>query len=326
MKVLVTGGTGFIGSHLVKRLVKKGHEVTCIAKDQMNMSLLKSDRVKVLLFDLNEGKDWASILSDIEIIYHLAGVTRAKNSNEYYEGNYKATKKFVNICIKHANRLSRFIYVSSLAAVGPTNGGDPICENSPYHPVSDYGKSKMLAEQEVLKAKSKLPVTIIRPSAVYGPCERDMYDYIKMIRQGFQLLIGFHKKWLNLIHVNDLVDGILLAGQNKRAIGEIYFIGSKTSYTQQQLGIAIAKAVSSKPVRIHLPHWFVYVIGLIGGFIGKCTNRQIFFNLEKAKEAVQERWDCKIKKAMDHLSFNPRISLVDGMEQTYKWYLDNSWL
>jgi len=326
MKVLVTGGTGFIGSHLIKRLVKKGHEVICIAKDEMNMELLKKDQVKVVLCDLNEDRDWKSILNNIDIIYHLAGVTRAKKFDEYYDGNYRATKNFVSLCIKHANQLSRFIYVSSLAAVGPTIDDQPIGEDSPYSPVSDYGKSKMLAEQEVLKARSKLPITIIRPSAVYGPRERDMYDYIKMIKQGYQLLIGFHKKWLNLIHVNDLVDGILLAGENDRAKGEIYFIGSKSSYTQQELGYAIAKAVSTKPIRIHLPHVVVYLIGLIVGFIGKCINRQMFFNLEKAREAVQERWDCNIKKATDQLSFNPRISLADGMKQTYKWYLDNSWL
>jgi nucleoside-diphosphate-sugar epimerase len=326
MKTLVTGGTGFIGSHLIERLRERGDEVVCVAKDALNVANLEQLRVKVVLADLNNGIGWESLLSGVDYVYHLAGVTRCQSSKEYYEGNFLATKRFLDICCSLRVGLKRFVHVSSLAAVGPSLDGQALGEDAPYHPVSHYGKSKMLGEIQVLKARPKLPITVIRPSIVYGPRERDMYDYIRMVKGGVQLLIGFNEKLLSLIHSDDLVDGIIRAAETPRAEGEIYFLGSEAPYTTQELGCVIANVIHRHPIRVHCPHTLVYAVGAIADAVGKIGRKQVFFNVQKAKESVQSAWVCSVEKAMTQIGFRQRLSLEEGMRITYDWYCKNGWL
>ena len=326
MKTLVTGGTGFIGSHLVERLRRQGRSVVCVAKDMMHARLLELRGCSVILADINEAEGLDSALDGVDTVYHVAGVTRCRNPREYYEGNTRATRRFVEICRGHRASLRRFIYVSSQTAVGPALDGRPVNEDSPYHPVSHYGKSKMLAEIEVLRAAADLPVTIVRPSAVYGPRERDMYDYIKTIKRGLRLLIGFHDKLMSLVHVDDLVSGILLAGEAAGAAGEKFFLGSERPYSIREIGGTIASVLHRHPLSVRLPHCLVYTVGAVATAVGKATGAEVFFNMEKAREAVQPAWTCSVTKAAAVLGYRERFTLEDGMRQTYRWYVENGWL
>jgi nucleoside-diphosphate-sugar epimerase len=326
MNILVTGGTGFIGTHLIERLKAQGHRIVCISKERLHQAFLESLQVDVILGDLNNGIAWERVLPEIDCIYHLAGVTRARITDEYYTGNYIATKNLLRGILPFSTNLKRFVYVSSLTAVGPSFNGVPVNERTPYHPVSHYGKSKMMAEQEVIRYSDMLPITILRPSAVYGPRERDMYEYFKLILKKVQLLIGFKNKFLNLIHVDDLVDGIVRAGENIGSAGKIYFLGSKRPYLVEEIGNAISKAIGNCPIKIHLPHAIVYGYGAVGELIGRITGRRVFFNLQKVREGIQTMWDCSIKKASAELGFLPKLSLEQGMLQTYEWYKKENWL
>lgn len=326
MKILVTGGTGFIGSRLVERLVRQEHQVCCVAKDRLNSVFLESIKVELVLGDLNDGMNLDEIVEGAECIYHLAGMTRARSNREYYEGNYLATKKFINICARSSKNLKRFVYVSSQAAAGPSRNGKPLTEDAPCRPVSHYGRSKMLAEKEVLRYRDKLPITIVRPSAVYGPRDRDMYQYILLVKKHLQPLVGLGTKWLNLIYVDDLVSGLLLAGEHPNAEDETFFIGSETSYATAEIGKTIAAILNLKPIRIHIPHLAVFSVGAIGEGIARLTGKQIFFNIQKAKESVQPGWIFSVQKAKSRLGFSQRVSLLEGMRRTYGWYEENSWL
>ena len=326
MKVLVTGGTGFIGSNLIEKLVARNYEVYTIAKDSMNIEFLKSLNVKVLEHDLNDLPDLESDLRDVDYIYHLAGVTRTINKNDYYLGNYHATRNFLKVCKQSCKKLKRFVYLSSLAAVGPSLDGKPVDEETPYHPVSHYGKSKMMGELEVIRSSNKLPITILRPSAVYGPRERDMFEYFKLVKRGIKPVIGFNQKKLNLIFCDDLVDSIIAAGEHPNSINEIYFVGSEQAYTTHQIGEAIALAQNKSPICIRIPHLMVYAIGLVEEIFSKTLKRPVFLNLQKVRESVQKKWDCSIQKIKNEVGFHPRVSLSEGMEKTFEWYVAQEWL
>lgn len=326
MKALVTGGTGFLGSHLIQSLRERGDEVVCIAKDKMNLGVIDAIGVKFIFGNISDNLDWDSALDGVDVVYHLAGTTRARNGNEYYETNYLATKSLLEICSERCPNLQRFLYVSSLAAVGPSHSNKPIDEEEPYRPVSDYGKSKMLGEMEVLKAKGKLPITIIRPSSVYGPRERDMYDLIRMSKRGIFPMIGFGEKYLSLIHSDDLIKGLIQAALHPRSTGEIYFLGSQSQYSSLELRDAIAKAVSRNPFHLRVPHSLLFAVGALSQLAGKFTGKPVFLNIQKAREMSQSSWTCSSQKAEDHFGFCQSVSLEEGMMQTHKWYLDNGWL
>lgn len=326
MKTLVTGGTGFIGSHLIEKLCSKNIEVKCIAKDNLNSNQLSNLKVEFINGDLSNGGLPETLLEDVNVVYHVAGVTHAKNKNEYYNGNYLATKELIKFCINSNYKIDRFIYVSSLTAVGPSLSGSEVNENTPYHPVSDYGLSKMMAEYEILKYRNKIPITIVRPSAVYGPRERDMYKYMKSIKNGIQLLIGYNKKYVNLIYIEDLVDGIIKAAENINAEDEIYFLGSQTSYPNEDIGNTIASILNKNPLNIHLPHCMIFCVCGLEELFGKLFNKQVFLNIQKARELIQNNWACSIEKAKVQLGFNPHVSLYEGFLNTFTWYKKMGWL
>jgi len=326
MKILVTGGTGFIGSHLVEELIRKDHEVVCLARDEMYACEFPDSKVTTIIADLNNGNDWEKILERVDIVYHLAGVTRARTRQDYYTGNVDSTRNFIQACARHGRHISRFVYVSSLTAIGPSPTDHPLDETASPRPVSDYGRSKNLAEQAVLAHRDRLPVSIVRPSAVYGPRDQDMYMYFQLIARGLHPIIGLRKKQLNLVHVKDLVAGIILAGEHPRAENEVFFLGSPGHYSNEQIGKAIANAISIRPLRIKVPHAFIYFFGGVAELLGKFGHHPVFFNIQKAREAVQQAWDCSIAKAQKRLNFMPVISLEQGMQSTYEWYLAHKWL
>lgn len=326
MKTLVTGGTGFIGSHLIERLTERGDEVTCIAKDRLNVTALETLGIRMVLGDLNNGIAWDRVLDGVDCIYHLAGVTRARSYEEYYQGNHLATKRLMEICRNNSRGIKRIVYLSSLAAVGPSPDGLPLDESAPMHPVSDYGESKKRGEMEVRKAQDILPITIIRPSAVYGPREVNMLEYMRLIKRGIHPLIGFRKKYLSLVHVSDLVDGLISAATSPEAIGQTYFLASEESYTNEDIGEAIGRAVSVRPIPLRVPHSLVYAIGAIGTCVAKTSGNQVFLNLQKARECVQRAWVCSVAKAKKDLGYRQSVSLGDGMASTYAWYRQNGWM
>lgn len=326
MRSLVTGGTGFIGSRLVERLCMRGDTVLCVAKDRLNAGVLEALGVKSVLGDLTNGIAWSTVLTDVDVVFHVAGVTRGRTAADYFAGNTAATERLLEAVMNHRPGLKRLLYVSSLSAAGPSPDGRPVAEDGPCHPVSVYGKSKYLAEQAVLRRAQSLPVTIVRPSAVYGPREKDMYDYIRTILHGLQLLIGFGRKSVNLIHVDDLVDGIIRAADSPRAVGQTYYIGSERAYDEEEVGETIASVVQRHPVRVHVPHAAAYMVGAMGEFCGKVFRKDVFMNIQKVHEVVQKAWSCSVEKARRELGFHQQISLAEGMRLTYQWYRDNGWL
>ena len=184
----------------------------------------------------------------------------------------------------------------------------------------------MLAEKEVLAARDRLPVTIVRPSAVYGPRDRDFYKYFRMIQRRVELLAGGGRSRLNLIHARDLAEGLILAAERKQALGQVYFIASEEPYTSEAIGRAIAGALGTKPLRVRVPAAFVYGASAVMELLGKLSGREVLFNIQKARELLQPAWICSVAKAGEQLGFRPRVPLDDGMRGTFDWYREQRWL
>ena len=327
MTALVTGGTGFIGSHLIELLLEKGYQVRCLAKDRMYADSFPKESVELLIGDVCDSLPWESVFDGVEYIFHLAGVTRARKKDEYFRGNHHATKHFLNACKQHGRAIKKFIYVSSLAVAGPSRNGQPVDEDTPCLPISAYGWSKLLAELEISRCRKDFPTVVLRPSAVYGPRERDFYTYMKMVKRGFRVLIGGKETLFSLMHVHDLVNGIVLAAENPNSTGKTYYLGSEMPLSSGELGETLADVMGEKPpLRIPVPLWATYAAAWISQSIAVVTNRPVYLNVQKVKEVMQSVWSCSIAKAKGELGFMPKVGLREGLNWTYAWYAQHGWL
>lgn len=326
MRVLITGATGFIGSHLAEQLFHKGYRIRCLVRKTSNLQWLKHLPVEYIYGDLFTEDILVEALTDVDYCYHLAGLTKAKTREEYFRANHTATRRLLEAALNTGASIRRFIHISSQAAVGPSTGEKPVDETTPFHPITTYGRSKMEAEKECLRVMDRLPVTIVRPPAVYGPRDRDVFEFFNTMNKGLHPLIGFGKKEVSLIHVSDLVDGIILAGESEQAVGQTYFISSERYYSWLEVGEVTAGVMGKKSARVRIPEWVVYCIAAVAQAGAVFSTKPALINFEKARDIVQDAWTCDIAKAKRELGFTEKMTLEDGIRQTVRWYRDQGWL
>ena len=221
MKALVTGATGFIGSYLAEALLKRGYEVTCIARSTSSLRWIEHLDLKYIHCDLADVDRCADHVRGFDYIFHLAGRTKATKEEEFFTANAVCTGNLARVAAERNPGLSRFVYVSSLAAAGPSSSGMPLKEDCRPMPVSFYGKSKLEGEKSVLRFRHRIPVTIVRPPAVYGPRDNDFLVMFRMVKKGIFPYWG--KGLYSMLYVEDLVTGIILSAEKKEAEDKTFF-------------------------------------------------------------------------------------------------------
>jgi len=325
-KILVTGGTGFIGSHLTELLLKKGYSVSCLVRDPANLRWLSGLDIDVKAGDCLLPETLAKAVKQASIVIHAAGLTKARRAREYYEVNHIGTRNILEACARHNPGIEKLILLSSLAAAGPSPDGNPVKDSDSPHPVSDYGRSKLLAETEALAYKEKFPVVILRPSAVYGPRERDMFELFRWAARGVTLEIAGRERFLNFCYVGDLVNAVLLAMEQQTASGSIYFVAEDRPYSWSEFRRALLTSGSVKARIIKIPYTAAYLIGLASEVMSLFTSRPALTNRQKVREASQTYWTCDLAKSEKELEFKATYPLQQGLDITWRWYRDNNWL
>lgn len=322
----VTGGTGFIGSHLIDRLLSKGYHVRALVRNPKKLGFLSGLPIEIVEGDLFSTAALESGITGADYVYHVAGLVAAKSKKEFYRGNRDATRNMIEITARVNPSVKKFIHISSQTAVGPGKGMAPVNESTVPHPLTTYGKSKLAAEEEVLKFAGTIPVTILRVSAVYGPRDTATFDYFKSAYMGLELLIGFHDTYVSLVHSTDLVTGIILAGEKEIANGQTYFLGSEQYYTWNEIGYVTKSVLNKKLLRVRVPKPLVFVIAGISGIASTFKAKPSVLNFEKAYDLIQGNWCCDITKAKKELGYKQEVTLAEGVKETISWYLDNKWM
>lgn len=323
---VVTGASGFVGSHLVDKLLAEGHQVKCILRKSSSKRWLENKPVEIIDTGLFDKDALKKVLKDANYLFHIAGVVKAKNEEDYFKGNVETTQNLLDTLCEVNPKLKRVVIVSSQTACGPSLEGKAVTEVSKEHPITTYGRSKYAQEQLAKKYMDKLPITIIRPPAIYGERDTEIYLFFKTYKQGLMGLIGFDKKQVSIIHVEDLVNGIYLAATSQRSAGQTYFIGSEKYYNWEEIGEVCYKAFGKKAFTIKIPHTIVYTVAGVAQFFALFSSKAATFNLEKARDFVQQAWTCDVTKAVKDLGYRQNISLEDGMKRTIDWYKEMKWL
>jgi dihydroflavonol-4-reductase len=326
MKAFVTGATGFVGSHLVDKLLADNYEVFCLKRKTSNIKWLRDKNVTFIEGDLFNNQELENVLKQVDYVFHVAGVIKSKNKDGFYKGNTEATKNLIEITYKVNPKLKRFVHISSLAVCGPNPDDKPITEDYIPKPITTYGLTKQLAEKEVLKFRDKLPVTIVRPPAIFGPRDTEILIYFQTFNKGLNSIIGFNDKYLSLVYIDDLIQGIMLSAKENIKSGEIYFISSDGEYNWDQIANTTSEIMKKKAIKIRIPHFVVFTVGFFAQMFSVFSKNAATLNLEKCVDITRNRWVCSNAKAKMEINYSPEYSIKEGFEKTIDWYKENGWL
>lgn len=328
MKILITGASGFIGSHLAELLVQQGHEVRAMVRRHSNTRFISHLPIQFVHGSLTDPSTLPAAVEGVDMIYHLAGLNVAKNREEFFKANPEGTRSLLLAAERHAPDLQRFAYLSSLTAVGPSESPDfPADETWPHRPITLYGESKAAAERVVGEFADRIPTTIVRAPAVYGERDAEILRFFKMVSIGVAPMIGFDRKLVSLVHAGDLVRGYVMAAESPIGTGQTYFISSDGFYSWDEVGEATARIMGKRYVmNLRVPHGIVFAAAGVSGFFGRFQKKPSVFNYEKGRDITRRYWICSIAKAGRDLSYRQEISLEQGVDRTVRWYRDQKWL
>jgi nucleoside-diphosphate-sugar epimerase len=331
-RVLVTGANGFVGSHLAEHLLSLGHEVTCLVRETSDLAWLKGLPVRLAHGEAREPSSLPAAVEGQEYVFHAAGATRAWDEKGYIETNALGTLNMLRACAAQKNSVRKFILVSSQAAAGPSPDGVTVTEDMPPRPVSAYGRSKLLAEKFAHEFQDRLPVTIVRPTDVYGPRDHDGLYFFKDAKKRVSTIIGFRPAKLIATYVTDAAAGIVLAGLSEKSAGRTYFICSDKEHTWDQVVDAIAGALGVRVLKLRLHG---QTVKMLGRWIMSVASFQRALGLRKKPplltvsrtiEVAERFWNCSCERAKRELGFAPKVDLKEGARMTVQWYREHGWL
>lgn len=326
MRVLVTGGTGFIGSHLIDKLVKQGHHVRCLLRRTSQVAFLKTLNVELLKGDFTDERYLKRGVEGVDIVFNLIGILgRWGISDEvYWETNLRATERLLSASLQ--SDIEQFIHCSSAGVVGPLRRGAAADEKYPYNPSNIYEETKSEAERIAVRyyEENGIPMTVLRPEFVYGPRDLHVLSLFKSIQRGRFLLIGGGKTVLHPTYIDDVVQGFMLCVGNKKTIGEIYFIAGERTVTVQELSLLIANALDVPPPRRQFPTF----LSLFLARLFERSANMLKFDPPLTVSMVRfftENRSFSTEKARKHLNYNP-VLLEEGLRRTVTWYRENGFL
>ncbi len=334
MKCFVTGGNGFIGAHLVDRLVAEGSDVTCLALKGSDVSRLKKLGVEIVFGDLRDADSLKKAARDVDAVFHLAALARAYEhlgESDYTETNVIGTRNLLEAF--RERKIKKFVYVSSIEAVGGT-AGKPRTEESPCNPIGIYGKTKRGGEILVMEYSKKynMPNCIIRIPMIYGPGNLLLWPRLfNIVRKGYYPIVGGGDTKFEFCFVENAVEGMVLAAKSKSSAGEVFFISDETSYKIKEVLKAIAEEMGVNLRIVRLPYALAYAAAISFEGLSRIFKFYPFAVPETGRPAFSRRtirwttkdtWICDTSKAKKILGYKAPYSLKEGLKRTIGWYRD----
>jgi nucleoside-diphosphate-sugar epimerase len=328
MRVLVTGGSGFLGSYICEQLAAEGHVVRALVRPASDKKVLdKLPRVEFAAGFIEDPPSLARAVLGVDAIIHAAGLVKARTPADFFATNAQGTRNLLQAAEEGAPGLRRFVYVSSLAAVGPSADGTPIPDDAEPCPVTHYGRSKLEGERAVVAAKDRLPVTVIRPPLIYGPRDRETLAFFSSVKNGVLPLIGDGSNTLSVIYGKDCASACVKAITAGAPSGRTYFVDDGAVYVWKEALQEVERALGTRAfVRMGLPLGLVRAAAAASQLYGKVTNTAQMLTLDKVNELRQKHWVCSGHGARADLGWAPTTRWADGVQETAAWYRSAGWL
>ena len=323
--LLITGASGFVGSHVVEMSNGFKFQLRALVRKPADAERLRSAGVECVIGSLEDAAALREAMAGVTAVLHLAAVTKARTPAEYHRANVAGTQAVIDVMLATAPRPERLIYLSSLAAVGPPVNGRPVSREDTPRPLTTYGRTKLAGEKVCEVAADRLQVAILRAPAVYGPRDRDVFEFFRLANRGVVPLPSAATGRVQMIHVRDLARSLLLAATSSAARG-VYHVAEARSYdweaVARMVGAALGKRVRVPRVPTPVIVAAATLSETIFGLMGKST----IFNREKADELAVPGWLCETELARRDFGFEAHIALQEGFNETANWYKINGWL
>lgn len=322
-KVLITGASGFLGYHLINAAIESGLDVYAGVRKRSNVDHLSALPLQNVVLDFNDINALTDVMlqHQFDFIVHAAGTTKAISAAEYNLVNNIFTSNLAKAAANEKCNCKKFVFISSLAASGPAKGLNSKVTEDMADPVTAYGKSKLAAEKAL--AAINIPSIILRPTAIYGPREKDLFLLANYLNKGVDAYIGRVTQKLSFVHGRDVATASIRALLANGANG-IFNIGDGKEYSRYDFADIIKKNLNKKAVRFHIPTFMVKAALALIENINKSKPAPV--SREKLGELLAENWSCDIEKAKNQLGFSPVYDLDSGLKETIAWYKEHKWL
>ena len=320
-KVLVTGATGFIGSHLIEALIERGDDVTCLVLPDDERTWIKHLNVQYAVGDLYDATSLTNAVAGKSHIFHLAGgELNSSNGSQVQELNFIGTKNLVNATLQNGSSLQRFLMASSVVVAGPTGPGEMRNEESECRPISPYGESKLKAEHYIRGIGSDFPFTIVRLPLVFGPRSfRGLYPAFKLIHH--HIALDFGEVQTPTLFVKDAVRGLMLAAEHPATRGNVYAIGNEKILGLAEIGATIKQEMAKKTITLKVPYPLLYSLASLCGAYAKVTGKHPALRKRDVESYIKYRyWSYDFSKAQREFGYSPQYSFSEGIRLTAEWY------
>lgn len=320
VKALVTGGNGFIGSHLVEYLLDEGYEVYCLVRSTSNLSLIEHLPVKLLRGDCRDRESLSDAVRGKDYIFHLAGKIKAPDWETYYASNVLGTRNLIEACARENPDIRRFVHISSISSAGPSKKGVLKREDEPCVPITDYGRTKLMGEEEVRKFEGRVPFVIIRPPNVLGPGNEDLLSMMKILMKRLRPAIGNGDRQTSICFVQDLVRAIVLAATSSGAVGKTYYITDGNTYSWRFIGEVLAEELGLRGFMLPVPYPVVILLSSLISLLSSLMGKGTMISPERIRQLRYAYWIYDGSKAARELGFKPVMDLQTGIKEAVKWY------
>ncbi|MET0573360.1 MAG: NAD(P)-dependent oxidoreductase [Pedobacter agri] len=326
-RVLITGATGFVGFHLVEAALANNLQVFANIRKSSKTKHLQGFKIHFVELDFESIYALAQNIDEnkYDYVIHAAAVTKAGSLDEYNKYNASYTRHLAIAVSNALHKVEKFIFVSSLAALGPLKKtGALLSDHGESNPLTYYGKSKALAET-YLRSIPNLPLLVFRPTAVYGPRERDILMVLKVLNRGFDVSIGDKDQKLSFIYVKDLAE-IMISSLKSDLNNKTYNVSDGNSYERSSFSESARLIMQKRTFKVKVP--LPILTGLAWSLekAYKFTGKMPTLNIDKVRELTGMNWTCDIENIKKDLGFSPKYQLKQGLEETIKWYKKNNWL
>ena len=325
MRALVTGATGFVGSHLAELLISQGVDVVAPVRNASRLRWAAGLDARIVQTSFSDREGLRSLVADRDTIFHVAGLTKSHVPGPFYRGNLMPTAALAEAAASDG-RPRRFILVSSLAAAGSSAPDRPRREEDPSSPVTPYGWSKLRAEEALLKYQDRLDIAIVRPPTIYGPRDGETFQLFRLANLGLVIMPVGIDPVLNMILIGDLVDGIWQLAQALSYRQPVYFMAHSEQLRLNELGRRIAVHLGRRPVEVRVPVGMLEMVGWAGWAFGAITGNSLMLDRYKVRDFRQPAWTCDPARVKAEHGISAKTPFQEGMVESVEWYRRQGWL